>query len=607
MLRHRLLFALSSLVILLVGVGVAGLLLLRSATLQFEERQRVGYGKIETVVQWRMNTLAINSNYLRPLMNPYNEEDASVDRAFFDQYISRVDQRWESMGEPDPSTRKGQLLLEVDSLRKQYADLYQVLFDREPREMSGRTALYHDTLDVSRRITEVSEELIKIYKEELFQSTDNLTAQSMASVFAMLLLMGVGVIIALLVYFHLARAIVDPVVSLAQSIEAVKQGNFECTLPMPKANNELSRLIPAFNDMAGELRQRRREAEALFQRTTRQSRAILVAIPAPVFVLAGDGIIEQMNPAAEDLLSSLRIDMNLPAPLQRRFEECRLRNQDYLPDDIREAVLVRINDEENYYLPRIFRFGTDGDSENWWAVILMDVSRFRWLDELKTNLISTVSHEIKTPLTGIRMVLHLLLEARSGPLTSMQQDMLESARDDCERLLSTLRRLLDLARVESGAAELSLKPVALDEAAERSIRLYKTAAEERQMDLCLDADEKLPKVQADSVRIDEVIHNLVSNALKHGPKGEQVLLRLRPVSKGRFVRMSVIDKGPGVPAEARDRVFEKFYRAPGEAGEGVGLGLSIAREIVIAHNGKIGLADRDDETEFFFDLPVAHA
>jgi signal transduction histidine kinase len=238
-------------------------------------------------------------------------------------------------------------------------------------------------------------------------------------------------------------------------------------------------------------------------------------------------------------------------------------------------------------------------------VVLMDVTRFRWLDEMKTNLLATVSHEIKTPLTGIRMVLHLLLEGRTGDLAPLQQNMVMSARDDCERLLVTLKRLLDLVRVESGAGQLQRRSFQLAESVARVRELFVGAATEKGVDLVVESEPDLPPIEGDVVRIDEVVQNLVSNALKHGPQGEPVTLRLSRKPDGSAVRLSVIDHGPGVPSAVRGRIFDKFYRVPGQRVDGVGLGLSIAREIVLAHGGRISLANGEGPTEFQVDLPVA--
>jgi signal transduction histidine kinase len=334
--------------------------------------------------------------------------------------------------------------------------------------------------------------------------------------------------------------------------------------------------------------------------------AILEAIPSPVFVLGNDSGVLQINPAAEKLSESLGVTGRLPLKIQRIVDDCREKSTHFLPEDPREALLFRINEEEFFYLPRIFRFDAEDASQSGWAVLLHNVSRIRWLDDMKTNLLSTVSHEIKTPLTGIRMVLHLLLEERSTPLDEMQKIMVTSANEDCERLLVTLNTLLDLSRAESGATHLSRVPMAIRDSVARATRLYASAAAAKDIDLQVEGDHPdTPEVLADPVRLDEVLNNLVSNAIRHSPQGGKIVVRQsKPDSE--HLRVSIIDQGAGVPEASQSRIFERFYRAPGQKSDGVGLGLFISREIMRAHEGRIGLKERtEDVTEFYIDVPIA--
>ncbi len=415
-----------------------------------------------------------------------------------------------------------------------------------------------------------------------------------------------GTSITALIYFQLVRHLVEPVASLQQSIEEIRKGNFELPLPEPSQGSEFSKVSSAFSDMAAELKVRRSECDKRLKHANMVNSAILGAIPSPVFVLSDDSGIVQINPAAEKLTESLGITGRLPLKIQRILDECRETSAHFLPEDPQEALLFRINEEEFYYLPRIFRFDFGNHSESGWAVLLHNVSRIRWLDDMKTNLLSTVSHEIKTPLTGIRMVLHLLLEDRSNHLDEMQKIMVSSANDDCERLLGTLNTLLDLSRAESGATHLSRRPMAFHDSVARAARLYCGAAAAKNVELQIDDGAKdFPEILADPIRLDEVMNNLVSNAINHSPQGGKVIVR-QSKPDAEHLRVSVIDQGPGVPDSSQSRIFERFYRAPGQQADGVGLGLFISREIMRAHEGRIGLRERTDKlTEFYVDVPIA--
>ncbi|BCU76806.1 ATP-binding protein [Luteolibacter sp. LG18] len=606
MLRKRLLLALSALVILLLGVGTAGLLLLRSASTEFDSKLKQSTMLLNAEKRLRVVTSNVNTRYVAPLGFPFPEGGRVPDRRPFDDQAKDMREAVQMLSRSSSGPRAEETVEHLSAACEDYISLYDDFFSHYPKEQPERAAMIQNVSRLTGKITDYSETAGLLYEEQLAGTTSNLKARSLDSTLFVFSLMVLGVVIAVLIYFHLARAIVDPVVSLAHSIQEVKRGNFELSLPEPVVHNELSSLIPAFNEMALELRQRRREMDERLMHTNLQNRAVLTAIPAPVFVLNEDASIDQLNPAAEVFQARLGVSGRLPATLMPVLEDCIRHKRNFLPDDIREAALFRIDEEEHYYLPRIFRFSAEKGEGVWWAVLLMDVTRFRWLDEMKTNLLATVSHEIKTPLTGIRMVLHLLLEGRTGGLTPIQQNMVGSARDDCERLLVTLKRLLDLVRVESGASQLQLRPVDLTESAERARQLFATVAEQRGCEIKIESEERLPPVSGDSVRLDEVIQNLLSNALKHGPADQPVVIRLVARPDGRFVRLSVIDRGSGVPEELRGRIFDKFFRGPDPKTDGVGLGLSISREIVLAHEGRIGLLDNQDGlTEFHVDLPIA--
>ncbi len=337
------------------------------------------------------------------------------------------------------------------------------------------------------------------------------------------------------------------------------------------------------------------------------NRAILEAVPFPVFVVGDDSRILLSNPAAEKLTAKLGLASGqLPHKVERMVEECRRTRTPFLSQDPREAILFRVQDEEVYYLPCVFHFEAADASQSGWAVQLHNVSRIRWLDDLKTNLLASVSHEIKTPLTGIRMVLHLLLEERSSHLDERQRILVSSANNDCERLLTTLNALFELSRAESGTPHLKRMPMVLYSCIERVTRQFTRIAAARRIDLRTETDgEGFPEILADPVRLDEVLNNLVSNAIKHSPEGGVVSLRLSKPDAN-FLRVSVSDQGPGIPEALQSRIFERFFRCPGQEGAGLGLGLFISREIMRAHDGRIGLLDgRAGLTQFYIDVPIA--
>jgi signal transduction histidine kinase len=235
-------------------------------------------------------------------------------------------------------------------------------------------------------------------------------------------------------------------------------------------------------------------------------------------------------------------------------------------------------------------------------VILQDITRLRRFEELKNDLVATVAHEFRTPLTSLRMAVHLCTEQVAGPLTDKQAELLHAARDDCDRLQGMVDDLLDLSRIESGRVELFPLPTAVSHLVDNAIKDHKTEAVEA--GLSLTADSPLPelRVLADHERIGHVFSNLITNAVRHTPNGGSVKLGAARVDG--VVRFTVTDTGKGIPLEYQERVFDKFFRVPDAEPRGTGLGLYISREIVLGHGGDIGVESVPGKgSTFWFTIP----
>ncbi len=178
------------------------------------------------------------------------------------------------------------------------------------------------------------------------------------------------------------------------------------------------------------------------------------------------------------------------------------------------------------------------------------------------------------------------------------------AREDSERLLRTLNDLLDLSRLEDSSHELHYDRVAPSDILREVAGETAEVAHRAGVRVELEADSHLPSLPMDRVRMKHVFINLIENAVKHSQDQGVVTVRVCPVD-GSLLRFSVIDDGEGVPAEYQSRVFEKFFRVPGQPRGGAGLGLSIARQIVQAHHGHIGVISEPGRgAEFYCDLPL---
>jgi two-component system, NtrC family, sensor histidine kinase KinB len=238
------------------------------------------------------------------------------------------------------------------------------------------------------------------------------------------------------------------------------------------------------------------------------------------------------------------------------------------------------------------------------TIVLQDVTRLMRFDELKNDLVATVAHEFRTPLTSLRMAVHLTAEEVVGPLTEKQAELMSAARQDCERLQAIVDDLLDLSRIQSGRMALKVEPVEAGSLIESAPPGLRSAAEAGRVELAVSTPEPPLEVRGDPERIQLVLGNLLANAIRHTPPGGKV--ELRALASGGAARFEVRDTGEGIPREHLDHVFEKFYRVPGARSGGVGLGLYIAREIVAAHGGSMGAESEPGKgSTFWFTLPLA--
>ena len=234
------------------------------------------------------------------------------------------------------------------------------------------------------------------------------------------------------------------------------------------------------------------------------------------------------------------------------------------------------------------------------VAIVRDISERQRVSQLKEEFVSTVSHELRTPLTSIAGSLGLVSGGAAGDLPTQARRLVDIALTNCQRLVRLINDVLDIEKMESGQARFDLRPAPLGEIAARSVEDTRGFAEGLGVRLRLETDGSAPMIRADADRIVQVSINLLSNAAKFSPPGETVVLQVATVDDK--ARLSVRDRGPGVPDAFRDRIFTKFAQADGSDTRqkgGTGLGLVIAREIVERHGGRLWYENMPDGGALF--------
>ncbi|MDZ4815358.1 MAG: ATP-binding protein [Verrucomicrobiota bacterium] len=453
-------------------------------------------------------------------------------------------------------------------------------------------------------ITTNGENLVLINEQTLKKSAAEARAKPKEYAWAMVNMLVICSIISAFAFYWMGKSILAPIRELTTSAQMIGDGNLDHQV-VSESQDELGNLARTFNGMAEKLRAYRDAAASKMSRLNQTFETTLASFPDPIYFLYDNGQVTMANPAAVNLNGKFDLHNKLPIDFAEHAERALASGTNYLPDSLKDAICLRVDNQEKFYLPRIVGL-TDNTKTNFAvAVILEDVTGFRLVDDMKTNMLGTVSHELKTPLTSIRLVLYILLEESIGQLSDQQKSLVEAARNDSDRLLAMLNDLLDLTRLESSLPSMIMESASARELLDECVSNAASLIHDNKkvyLDPSINAD--LPLLMMDRLRIRHAIGNLISNAVKFSPENGKVKVTANYVSENSF-RISVVDEGPGIPKEYQHKVFEKFYRAPGQKIQGAGLGLSIAREIVEAHGGRMGLiSELGKGSEFYIDLPV---
>jgi signal transduction histidine kinase len=351
-----------------------------------------------------------------------------------------------------------ELVQKLQQTVNDYLQLWRTILQKGAAHDPNLRSYLHQVPQLTLNITNLTEKILGSNESQMLIADHAAKNRARTSIRLLLIAMVTSLAVFVFTYLRLGSSIIKPIRQLRDSIRVLRHRKFDQSLPV-RTDDELGELTREFNQMAVELRNFYRETDRRFIELNQVIRAILNTLPYPLFILEPGEEIADLNPAAQRLLDALQSGRSLPPQLQRCLAASANTGPNYQLDDLKQALLFRIDEQEFYYLPRVFTLVKEDGTTHGRALMLIDVTRFRWLDEMKTDLLATLSHEIKTPLTGIRLVLHLLLERRTGDLSESQEELVTTAWQDCERLLQTLKSILDLARLESGKPQLQFSAV----------------------------------------------------------------------------------------------------------------------------------------------------
>ncbi|MFZ2323663.1 MAG: ATP-binding protein [Ignavibacteriaceae bacterium] len=425
-----------------------------------------------------------------------------------------------------------------------------------------------------------------------------------------------SVLLTLIFIFYFPSYITSPIKELTQKIEDISNKKYDQSIII-KSNDELNTLAAAFNKMAKKLKEYEAQHidELLFEKrrmetlvTNLRDGTLLLDNDLNI-LLVNDKFCEITGLRKNELLGEKLTELNSENLILGQIKSIDiLKNKTQLPEIIKPLKIL-IGDQVEYFQILLLDINKESKKESMGApkgyiLLIQNITKYEERDLAKTNLIATISHELKTPLSSINISLKLLEDERIGNLNVEQKELVESIKSQSLRILSLINEVLDFTQAETGHIKLNIKPCKVNDIIELGVFAILMLLNEKEINLKVSIPDKLAKVKCDLEKTVWVVVNILNNAIRYSAKKGSINIEAK--EENRFVIISVEDEGPGITKEEQKMIFEKYVKSKSESTKGTGLGLAIAKEFVEVQGGKIGVESTyGSGSKLYFTLPLA--
>ena len=406
-------------------------------------------------------------------------------------------------------------------------------------------------------------------------------------------------LIAFILLINLPGNIANPIKELTESIKNIAAKKYSERVHF-ESHSEFGEVAKSFNTMAEKLEEYNSSNLAKIMMEKKRIETLINNMHDPVIGLDENLKILFTNEEAAsiigmkqaELIGKAAKDLAVSNDLVRLLIQDLMIAESLSLKEKTKPIKIYADGKESYFEKETFHISVVPTGEQnktliGHVIILRNVTEFKELDFAKTNFIATVSHELKTPISSIKMSLQLLENDQVGKLNEEQKNLTESIKEDANRLLKITGELLNMTQVESGNIQLSIIPNDPKEILLYATNSTKTQAEQKQIKFDIKYPENLPEVQADNEKTAWVLTNLISNAIRYSYDNSTIYLSI--TLENNKVIFSVKDTGQGIAPQYKDKIFERYFRVPGTKKEGTGLGLAISKEFIEAQGGKIAV------------------
>jgi PAS domain S-box-containing protein len=403
-------------------------------------------------------------------------------------------------------------------------------------------------------------------------------------------------LIAFTLFVNLPGNIANPIRELTESIRQIANENYTERVHFG-SRDEYGQLAQSFNTMAEKLEEYNSSSLAKLMIEKKRVETLIDNMHDPVIGLDENRKVIFANEVARkvtglqvsELVGRNAMDIALHNDLVRSLVKD-ISDPQARGNGQGAAMKIYADDKESYFEKEyvdisIVPTGEQQPRSIGHVIILRNVTPYKELDFAKTNFIANVSHELKTPISSIKITLDLLRNERVGDTNEEQRSLLDSIREDADRLLKITGELLNITQVESGKIQLNIAGTSAREIVQYAIAANETQAESRDISLQIEDRGVRSSVLADSEKTAWVLTNLISNAIRYSYDHSSIRIVLDEDAE--MVRIAVADNGQGISQEYKEKIFDRYFRVPGSNREGTGLGLAISREFMEAQDGTL--------------------
>lgn len=601
-LKRKMLTVYTILILLMFGVSLMFVYSLSNISKTINEIMQANYKSIRAA-QDMMEALDESRGAI--LTYIINDEDAGLK-----QFIES-NQNFTSafVIEKSNITEKGEADI-VERIKTSYADFYNDfanLQNYKKNYNSEKAIMYYNTTVVKQYndAKDNCKTLIELNQKAMFLGKNKASDIIKSSISMNLMISFIILVSGFALIAYVLSGIFKPIRELTNHAAAIKEGNLYHKIDI-KTSDEIGQLALEFNNMTKRLQIYDQMNIKKLIDEKNKSTAIVNSISDPVIVTDSDFKIILINPAVEDLFT-----ITHESAINKHFLEVIdnkqifnsisqiIKNTEKNISRVEDIISINVNDKERYYkVTAAPIFDKDKVVINIVAV-LQDITHMKEVENLKSEFVSTVSHEFRTPLTSISLGVGLLLDGTLGEISSGQKEIITAIRDEEVRLANLVSDLLDLSRIEAGKISVNMKPVQIEDIIEGTVKMMLDMAKNKNISLCYYNYDKLPGVLADADKIKEVLVNLIGNSIKFTPDGGKVEVYSNFRDDKIFI--SVKDNGIGIPREYHEKIFEKFVQVKKDIndGSGTGLGLAIVKKIVEIHGGEIWVESEEGKGSTF--------